>query len=105
MTDKVTYWTKSGYDPEDIYADKAFSAPVVIACEYMTGGSMQRDNDSVEFTPTSSIYSIVSLPFGAYVLFGEHTDLEPPSNAEIVRKTGTGTPLLGQLTEYEAFTG
>lgn len=105
MTDKVTYWTKSGYDPDDVYASEAFAAPVTIQCEYMTGGRMQRDVEGVEFQPATSIWSVSQIPFDAFVVFGESTALTPPGNAEKVRKTGTGTALAGQTIEYEAFTG
>ena len=104
MKDTVTVWIKTGYDENDVYADESYSAPIHVKCEYMTGGTMQRDNESVEFQPSSTIYSVVSIPFGARVLFGAHNDATPPSNAEIVRKQGFGTALRGQ-TEYEAFTG
>lgn len=105
MTNKVTYWTKSGYTPANPYADGTWSSPTVIQCEYMTGGNMQRDAEGVEFQPSTSIWSVVSIPFGAYVVFGESGATEPPGGAEIVRKTGFGTSLRGQTTEYEAFTG
>lgn len=105
MIDKVTFWTASGYDASNPYAAQTWSAPQTIQCEYMTGGRMQRDNEGVEFQPATSIYSVVEIPFRAYLVFGESVALEPPSNAEIVRKTGFGTGLAGQVTEYEAFTG
>ncbi|QDP61695.1 MAG: hypothetical protein Unbinned4466contig1000_7 [Prokaryotic dsDNA virus sp.] len=105
MIDKVTFWTESGYDPNDPYANQSYSAPQTISCEYMTGGSMQRDTEGVEFQPSTSIYSVVQIPFNAYVVYGASTDAAPPSNAEKVRKTGFGTGLRGQITEYEAFTG
>lgn len=105
MIDKVTYWTQSGYDPDDVYASSTWSSPATIACEYMTGGDMQRDAEGVQFQPSTTIYSLVSLPYGARVVFGESTATEPPNNAEIVRKTGFGTGLRSQVTEYEAFTG
>jgi hypothetical protein len=105
MVDRVTCWTKSGYDANDPYAAEAWSTPQVIACEYMIGGRMQRDVEGVEFQPAASIYSVIQIPFGARVLFGTSTDLTPPATAEIIRKTGTGTKLAHQTTEYEAFTG
>lgn len=105
MIDKVTFWTQSGYDPGDPYADKAWSSPTTVQCEFLTGGEMQRGGDGVEFQPSMTIYSVVEIPYQAYVVYGESTAAEPPSNAEIVRKTGFGTGLRGQVTEYEAFTG
>ena len=104
MKDTVTVWIKAGYDENDVYADESYNTPIHVKCEYMTGGTMQRDNESVEFQPSSTIYSVVSIPFSARVLFGVHNDATPPSNAEIVRKQGFGTALRGQA-EYEAFTG
>lgn len=105
MTDKVTYWTKSGYNVNDPYATQTWSAPITVQCEYMTGGTMQRDLEGVEFQPSTTIYSVQSIPFDAYVVFGESSLSEPPESAEIVRRTGFGTSLRGQATEYEVFTG
>tara|TARA_S200002703_G_scaffold90114_1_gene77741 strand:+ start:1674 stop:2012 length:339 start_codon:yes stop_codon:yes gene_type:complete len=105
MIDKVTFWTKSGYDANDPYAEPAWSAPTVIQCEYLTGGNMQRDGQGVEFQPSTTVYSVVSIPYDARLVFGESVATEPPSDAEIVRKTGFGTTLRGMVTEYEAYTG
>lgn len=104
MTDKVTYWTQSGYDPDNPYGAQSWSSPVTVSCEYMTGGNMQRDIEGVEFQPSTTIYSVEQLPYSARVVFGTSTATEPPRNAEIVRKTGFGTELRGEI-EYEAFTG
>lgn len=105
MIDKVTFWTDSGYDEDDIYAPKEWTAPVTVMCEYLTGGSMQRDIEGVEFQPMSSIYSVEPIPFSARIVLGESNSATPPDNAEVIRKTGTGTSLRFQSKEYESFTG
>lgn len=105
MTDKVTYWVKSGGDPNDPYAAPTVSAPVTLPCEYQSGGKVQRDQNGEEFAPGTTYWTVAQIPIGALVVLGESTNASPPTNAEKVRKVGGGTSLPSQPSEFVAWTG
>ncbi len=106
MIDNVTYWIwNAGASPTNPYADGFWSAPVTTKCEYMSGGKVQRTNENEEFTPNTTYYTTVSVPLGSFVILGESLEVEPPSNAEKIRKVGGGTSLGFQSSEFAWWTG
>ncbi len=105
LDDFVTVWSKTGYDPNDPYADR-FVLVDTYPCNWIEGGRMQRDTEGVEFSPNKTIRLWnVTVEYGDYVAIGAYTDATPPSDAEIIRgKRGGGTMLVGG-TDLTVYTG
>lgn len=105
LTDKVTVWRKSGYNPDDPYSAN-ISRVGVFACNWIEGGGAQRDAEGVEFNPNKTIrLQNADVKLTDYVAIGEHTGDTPPDNAEIVRgRKGAGTMLRGGL-DLTVYTG
>ena len=105
LTDKVTIWSKSGYDPDSPYSE-AWGSPVISACNWIEGGSMQRDAEGTEFQPNKTIRLWgVTVNYGDKVYIGASTSATPPADAEIIRgKKGGGTMLIGK-TDLTIYTG
>lgn len=105
LTDKVTVWRKGGYDASDPYA-ATITRVGVFACNWIEGGSAQRDAEGVEFSPSKTIrLQDADVRLSDYVYIGDIADAEPPSDAEIVRgRKGAGTMLAGGL-DLTVYTG
>ena len=96
MTSKVTLWTKAGYDPDAAYGTD-WELPVTYQCNFIDGGSVQRDVDGADFRPRKTVRLWdVDVNLGDKLLIGTVTDAEPPRNAEIVRGKKGGTILIGK---------
>jgi hypothetical protein len=78
----------------------------VFSCNWIEGGSAQRDTEGVEFNPNKTIrLQNADVRLSDYVYIGSITDATPPSNAEIVRsRKGGGTMLAGGL-DLTVYTG
>jgi len=105
LTDKVTVWRKGGYDPNDPYGATTTQVGV-FACNWIEGGSAQRDNEGVEFSPNKTIrLQNADVRLNDYVSIGSVTGDTPPDDAEIVRgRKGGGTMLAGGL-DLTVYTG
>jgi len=105
LTDKVTVWRKGGYDPNDPYSATTTRVGV-FACNWIEGGSAQRDNEGVEFSPSKTIrLQNADVQLGDYVYIGNVADATPPNDSEIVRgQKGNGTMLRGGL-DLTVYTG
>lgn len=105
LTDKVTVWRKGGYNPNDPYSASTTRVGV-FPCNWIEGGSAQRDNEGVEFGPNKTIrLQNADVQLGDYVYIGDITGATPPSDAEIVRgRKGAGTMLRGGL-DLTVYTG
>lgn len=102
----VTFWVlNQASDPLDPFGGGDTWTRSVTLCEYETGGGTQKDDNGAEFQPQTSIWPVTLIPRGARVKIGEHTNAEPPADAETVRKIGGGSGLVFQPVEYEAYTG
>ena len=104
LVDKVTVWSRSGYDASDPYGS-GWSTPVVYDCNYMSGGSLQRDTDGTEFQPSLTIRLWgVSVSLGDKLAIGDYTFTRPVDNAEVVRAVNQGSTLRG-VQDVTVFTG
>jgi hypothetical protein len=105
LTDKVTVWRKAGYNPNDPYSATTTRVGV-FACNWIEGGSNQRDAEGVDFTPSKTIrLQNADVKLNDFVYIGDVTDATPPSDAEIVRgRKGGGTMLAGGL-DLTVYTG
>jgi hypothetical protein len=105
LTDKVTVWRKSGYNPNDPYNANTTRVGV-FACNWIEGGSAQRDTEGVEFSPSKTIrLQNADVRLSDYVYIGDVADATPPDTAEIVRgRKGAGTMLAGGL-DLTVYTG
>jgi hypothetical protein len=104
LRDDMTVWRHAGYDANNPYGG-SWQAPQVIKCRFMSSGDLQRDQEGGEFQPLSTYYiqsSIVKR--GDRVLLGRNTDIQPPTEAETVRKIATCTPLRGSQ-DFTVYTG
>lgn len=103
LTDKVTVWRKSGYDPDNPYSATTTRVDVY-PCNWIEGGRSQRDAEGVEFSPSKTIrLQNADVLLSDYVAIGDIAGDTPPSNAEVVRRRrGAGTMLTGgvDLTVY-----
>ena len=95
LKDKVTRWRMPAYDPNNIYAS-TWGLPITIKCNFMNGGSIQRDQNGSEFQPSTTYRcKLGDVIVGDRVALGESVAVEPPVNAETVRSKNTGTTLVG----------
>lgn len=103
LTDTVTVWRKSTYDPANPYAS-GVTRIGALACNWIEGGKAQRDATGVEFNPSKTIrLQNADVRLGDHVAIGDIAGAIPPNNAEIVRgRKGGGTMLAGgvDLTVY-----
>jgi hypothetical protein len=105
LTDKVTVWRKSGYNPDDPY--NANTARVAVyPCNWIEGGKAQRDAEGVEFNPSKTIrLQNANVKLSDYVAIGDIAGDTPPDDAEVVRgRKGAGTMLVGGL-DLTVYTG
>ena len=95
LKDNVTRWRASSYDANNPYAS-AYSSPITIKCNFMNGGSIQRDQNGADFQPATTYRcKLGDVINGDRVVLGISVATEPPSNAETVRSKNTGTTLVG----------
>jgi hypothetical protein len=95
LKDSVTRWRMPAYDPNDIYASK-WGTPITLKCNFMNGGSIQRDQDGSDFQPSTTYRcKLGDVITGDRVVLGISVATEPPNNAETVRSKNTGTTLVG----------
>ena len=95
LKDNVTRWRASAYDANNPYAS-AYSSPITIKCNFMNGGSIQRDQDGADFQPATTYRcKLGDVINGDRVVLGISVATEPPSTAETVRSKNTGTTLVG----------
>jgi hypothetical protein len=95
LKDNVTRWRASTYDSSNPYAS-AYDSPITLKCNFMNGGSIQRDQDGADFQPATTYRcKLVDVINGDRVVLGISVAAEPPNNAETVRSKNTGTTLVG----------
>lgn len=102
MTDTATFWSLSG----DSYYGGGWSVPTTIACNYREGGTMTRDNEGNEFSPSSTyrFFGNPNIKVGDKIIQGTSASADPTDNSETVRKIVTKTVLRGQAA-YDVMTG
>ena len=105
LTDTVTVWRASDYDANDPYS-ATITQVAVYPCNWIEGGSAQRDIEGVEFSPRKTIrLQNADVQLGDQVAIGSITGDVPPDDAEIVRgRKGDGTMLVGGL-DLTVYTG
>jgi len=104
LKDTVTRWRETPYNAEAPYAS-AWGEPIHYPCNFMTGGSVQRDREGGEFQPlTTYRCKEVDIAIGDRVAQGEFYDLTPVEGAETVKKTATGSTLRGSK-DFNVYTG
>jgi len=83
FTDTVTLWPVT----RDEYNQPQYGTAVTVACSWMTGGKLTRDNTGQEFVPGSTVWieQGTSVAVGWRMVIGTVTGT-PPSNAEVIRK-------------------
>jgi hypothetical protein len=95
LKDNVTRWRVSAYDANNPYAS-TWDSPVTLKCNFMNGGSIQRDQDGADFQPATTYRcKLGDVVNGDRVVLGISVATEPPTNAETVRRVPTGTTLVG----------
>lgn len=95
LKDSVTRWRTSAYDANNPYAS-TWGSPITLKCNFMSGGSIQRDPEGSDFQPATT-YRCKSgdVIVGDRVVLGESVATEPPNDAETVRSKNAGTTLIG----------
>jgi hypothetical protein len=79
-TAKATIWP---FIAEDDYNQKTFSAPLVIDCDYMLGGTAKSiggmvSNIGINFVIKNTFWTEYAVAKkGDFILLGEHSDLDP----------------------------
>lgn len=83
FTDTVTMWPVT----RDAYDQPTYGAPVTVACSWMDGGRLTRDDTGQEFVPGSTVWIDVgpAVNVGDRLKIGTFTGT-PPSDAEVIRK-------------------
>ena len=95
LNDNVTRWRASVYDANNPYAS-TWGSPITIKCNFMNGGSIQRDQEGADFQPATTYRcKLGDVIFGDRVALGTSVAAEPPSDAETVRSKKTGSTLRG----------
>lgn len=83
MTDTVTLWAVT----KDAYDQPTYAAPVTVACSWMSGGRLTRDDTGQEFVPASTVWIDASTEpkVGWRLKIGTVTGA-PPTDAETIRR-------------------
>ncbi|MAF36356.1 hypothetical protein CL622_04530 [archaeon] len=98
--DKATIWRASGID---VNGDSSYSIIGVVDCTHTTNTALQTDSKGREFRPAFAIYTKSPLAQeGDYILIGESTAVEPPTEARQVRRIATAAAMIG-TPDYDIF--
>lgn len=108
MTDICTVWIYQGSagggspfveNPDGGWIRKA------IKCTHAQGSETKTDQNGAEFQPKSTFYVAEEITRGVKIKLGNIDEVEPPADAETVRKVETWTPLRNQSQDWVLFTG
>jgi hypothetical protein len=102
MNDTATFWTLAGGG----YYGGAWSTPATLACNYMAGGDLARDEEGNQFQPSSTFrfFGNPGIKVGDKIIQGTSAAAQPTTAAETVRKVITKTPMRGTAA-YDILTG